>query len=172
MIRRAVRATLVAAAWGAAVAQVGCAGVAYGTAVEPATNGIRYYRPATYVLIQPDYENGRAKVEVVHGPDTDVAYAADPYCYFASNNTKLEFEGGMLKSVTNEADSTRLPKTILEAATALGKKFLEELAKAQELAAAAAMKSVHEQAGEVPVFLFKVTATGFEQIFPPATSSK
>ena len=153
-----------------------CAGTTFHQASSPQTNGIRYYRPASYLLISPDYEKSSAKVSIFHGPDTSIAYAADPYSWFASNKSQMEFKNGMLDNISSEADSTKFAATTIGAVVAVTKQVLDELAKEKELAAAmaktgaAAMRkeSDKEETAPPPIFLFMATAQGFTQVYPPS----
>src|SRR5262249_27225654 len=78
------RLVLIFVALAIAAGLSGCAGIDYSKA-GPGTKGIRYHRPTTYILVAPDYEKSAAKVTLIHGPDTSVAYAAKPYAWFATN---------------------------------------------------------------------------------------
>lgn len=60
------------------VGSMGCAGIDFKDATKPETNGIRYYKPASYILVTPDYDKGIAKIAYFAGPDTSRLYAADP----------------------------------------------------------------------------------------------
>jgi hypothetical protein len=148
----------------------GCAGVDYRKATEAKTNGLRYYRPASYLLVKPDYEAKKAQVVLFHGPDTSTPYAASPYSWFAANNASLEFDKGMLTNVHSAADGTALPKSLIEAAVAVGKETLDAAAQAAALAAAAgaaARVAPADEAAPPPIFLFMATAEGARQIYPP-----
>jgi hypothetical protein len=151
----------------------GCAGISY-TKADANTNGIRYYRPATYFLVTPDYETNSAHVESIELPDTSTTYAMDPYAWFAKNNTNIVFSKGMLSKIESDADSTKLPQTVIEAATAVAKETLTQLAKQAELAAklkggGPGLLAPAERAKvEKPqVFLFMATAEGIVQVYPP-----
>jgi type IV pilus biogenesis protein CpaD/CtpE len=72
MTRRQLVLTFVAVAMAAGLS--GCAGIDYSKA-GPDTEGIRYYRPTTYILVAPDYEKSAAKVTLIHGPGTEGATA-------------------------------------------------------------------------------------------------
>ena len=153
----------------------GCAGIDYqDVTVNKDVPGIRYYRPATYILVVPDYDKSAAKVSLWHGPDTSRVYAADPYSWFASNKTLIEFTGGMLSKVSSEADSTKLPETLITAATEISKATLDQLAKQTQVAAALARAGAAallrpQTAAEplpIPIFLFVANEQGIVQIFP------
>src|SRR5262245_2817163 len=171
MARRQLVLTLLAVTM--ATGFSGCAGIDYSKA-GPDAEGIRYYRPTTYLLVVPDYEKSAAKVTLIHGPDTSVPYAAKPYAWFATNKTNLEFANGMLTKVSSEAASAKLPQTVITAAVEVTKATLAEIAKKAEVAAALAkagaaarmMPEVTPAPGDTPpppVFLFVVTASGIEQ---------
>lgn len=161
--------------WLNAVALGGCAGIDFVKASKGDDNGIRYYRPASYFLVTPDYDTGSAKVTIVHAPDTSAVYAAAPYAWFASNKSLIEFDHGMLKTITATADGTKLPKTMIEATVAVAKTTLEELAKQKELALALAKAGAAARLGKtkeppvvgLPVYLFKATPDGVKLIFGP-----
>jgi hypothetical protein len=146
----------------------GCASTAFRHAEDPGVNGIRYYRPATYVLVKPDYEKQQASVTFWTGPDTSVPYAADPSATWATNTTELKFNRGMLSDVTTETDSTKIATETIAALGEVGKTVLENAAKAASLAAGAAALVSPEKGDEPPpVFLFVAAADGqFRQLYP------
>lgn len=153
-----------------------CAGTTFQTASSPQVNGIRYYRPASYLLVTPDYDKNSAKVSIFHGPDTSVPYAADPYSWFASNKSQIEFKNGMIDNISSEADSTKFAATTIGAVVAVTKQVLDQIAKEKELAAAiaksgaAAMLKEPDGKQEIPpppIFLFMATAQGITQVYPP-----
>jgi hypothetical protein len=159
---------------GLLLSMVGCAGTTFQQVTTSKTNGIRYYRPASYILITPDYEQGAAKVTIFHGPDTSTSFAADPYSWVASNKTLIEFKNGMLEQVSSEADGTKVASTTLEAAVSVTKEILDKLAKQAELAAAmskagAAAMIKPDDMREPTVFLFMATKEGLRQVYPPHT---
>ena len=172
--------------WGViALGLGGCAGIDFSKAEDShegrRSNGIRYYRPATYLLITPDYEQKAAKVTLWHGPDTSVTYVADPYAWFAKNTTVMEFENGMLQKVSSEADSTKVAETTIKAAVEVTKETLDQLAKQAQVAAAlaragaAALLREEPGGGRVatpPIFLFFASEDGLVQVYPPAARSR
>ena len=176
--RKVVAAGMV---WGViAVGSGGCAGIDFSKAEDNQegrrSNGIRYYRPATYLLITPDYEQKAAKVTLWHGPDTSVTYVADPYAWFAKNTTLMEFENGMLKKVSSEADSTKVAETTIKAAVEVTKEMLDQLAKQAQVAAALAKAGAAALLREEPgggkaltpaIFLFVASEDGLVQVYPP-----
>src|SRR5262245_8262970 len=81
--------------------------------------GIRYYRPATYVLIRPDYSKGKAEVVVFTGPDTSALYAVRPGSWLATNTANLTFEKGMLTQVVSKPDSTKFAVDVIAASSAV-----------------------------------------------------
>lgn len=138
----------------------GCAGVKY-RVDDGVTDGIRYYRPATYLLIQPDYEKHTAKATFFHGPDISRAYVVKPFAWLSTNKTNLEFNAGMLSQVSNDSDSTKVPKAVIEAGSTL-------IQKALEAAAAKATPGVAAKGPESPqVFVFMLTESGVVQILGP-----
>ena len=153
----------------------GCAGVDFAKSnpdqkLHP-TNGIRYYRPATYFLITPDYEKSAARVELWRGPDTSEPYTAKPFAWFAGNTTLLEFEKGMLSKVSSEADSTKFAETLIKATVEVTKEMLDQLAKQAQVAAAlakagAAARLKEEKGKEPPIFLFVASEQGIKQVYP------
>lgn len=151
---------------------LGCATTEYRKASDPHVNGIRYYRPATYILVKPDYEKQQASVTFWSGPDTSVPYAVDPSAWAATNTTELKFSRGMLTDVTSNTDSTKIATETIAALGEVAKSVLETAAKTASVAAAAASVRSVERAGDPPpVFLFVAASDGtFKQIYgPPAT---
>jgi hypothetical protein len=148
----------------------GCANTEFRKAQSPDVNGIRYYRPATYILVKPDYEKQQASVTFWTGPDTSVTYAADPSATCAVNNTELKLNKGMLSEVTVEADSTKLASETVKALGEVAKSVLQLAAKA---AAVAALESEKPAGGQpAPIYLFVVAADGsFKQIYGPAVDA-
>jgi hypothetical protein len=88
---------------------------AHNQAIDAKLCGLRYYRPAPYLLV---YSTGKGTVswEIHYLPEPATLATAKPYNFLASLSAKLEFtEKGTLSSITEEADSTAVPKAILEA---------------------------------------------------------
>lgn len=153
-----------------ALAQIACAGIRFRRAKDPDTNGIRYYRPATYFLVTPDYEKGQATITLFHGPDTCRLFAAKPYAVLATNTSKLEFSGGMLSTVSTDSDATAIPRAIIQATASLAKSALDAAAKNAKLAAlgAALVESPPTVAQQPPIFLFVSSSDGgLSRVFPP-----
>lgn len=145
----------------------GCANTKFHKATDPTVNGIRYYRPATYILVKPDYEKGAASVTFFAGPDTSEPHAIDPFAFAAKNDTDIQLNHGMLSKVTSDTDSTKLAVDTLKAVGEVAKSALQTAAAA---AGAAAMRAqeVERTPGPVepPIFLFKAGKDGFVQLFP------
>lgn len=148
----------------------GCAGAHFKEASSPSVNGIRYYRPATYILIKPDYTKNTANITLWNGPDTSVPYAIDPYAYLATNSTDIEFDGGMLSKLTSNPDSTKFATDAIQAAVALGQEVLTTAANVAAKAALAQKSTGQAPAAPppAPVFLFVASSSGFHQLYPPS----
>jgi hypothetical protein len=148
------------------VGLTGCASTTYRVADDPDTNGIRYYRPATYILVKPDYDKQQASVSFWNGPDTSHAYAADPSAWMATNTTELKFNRGMLTDVSSETDSTKVATETIAALGEVAKAVLDNAAKAAALAAAASVRT--QPGAKPPIFLFVAARDGsFKQLFGP-----
>lgn len=155
------------------VAMAGCAGVEFREA-GPDVDGIRYYRPATYFLIKPDYKKASASITTFHGPDTCRVFAAKPYAVFANNTTELHFAGGMLQKVTTNSDATAVPAAVTQAVAALGKEALRIAAEAAAASATGGASALRKGQVEVgiaerapPVFLFVSSPAGVRQVQLP-----
>lgn len=155
----------------------GCSGVTFKRVVDQDTDGIRYFRPATYLLIKPDYEKQTASLEWVALADTEQAYAAKPYAFMATNTTELTFANGLLTKVTADANSSAVPKAAIEAINELVKSALQTAAKAAVAAggftvSGKAPDKTVSPSPENSVFLFKVVSDGGQQVvkqlYPPA----
>lgn len=148
----------------------GCAQTTYRPA-SAGTNGIRYYAPATYILVKPDYENAKASVTFLTLPDTEQLYAVDSCSWMATNKTKIEFKNGMIAKSTSEIDGTKIPKAVLQASAAVGKELLAVAASTAKLAAttgaARAAQIDAPAAGGPPIFLFYSHGDRLTQVFPP-----
>lgn len=152
----------------------GCAGANFHDATQDrSANGIRYYPPATYVLIKPDYSAKAASVTFFQAPDTSKTFAIEPYSFLADNTTEIDFKDGMLSKMDNEADATAVAKSVVAALGEVGKAVLDTAAKASAAAAAApavAGRVVTTAPSDV-IFLFKVErqADGgiVKQLYPP-----
>jgi hypothetical protein len=115
--------------------------------------GIRYYRPATYMLIRPDYAKGKAEVVVFTGPDTSTLYVARPESWLATNTANLTFDKGVLTQVISKPDSTKFAVDVIGATSAVVTKALEAAAANAKAAASPRSGSLEPATG---VFLFKV----------------
>ena len=140
----------------------GCAGIHSGVAANEKSNGIRYYRPATYYLVKPDYEHGGASVTTWTGPDTKTLFTIEPYAFMATNNAELEFDHGILSKFSDDTDTTKFATESIAA--------FAEVAKAAMDAAAAAAKgaaiATTDPNKTPPIFLFKSTSDGIKRLFP------
>lgn len=148
----------------------GCAGVSYGIASSEESNGIRYYRPATYALIMPDYEANTASVSFFEAPDTRQAYLIKPYAFMAQNNTSIAFKDGLLSSTSTKSNSTKVIKSAVEATAELAKKGLDLAAKQGQLASmfAAALKAkIRKAPVKANLYLLMLSETGWKQVYPP-----
>jgi|GEM_PF-5452739 len=143
----------------------GCAHTHFGVAKKETTNGIRYYRPATYILITPDYEKGKASVNLWHGPDTSKSYVINPWSIASTNDTQIEFNRGMLSKVTNNADSTKIAQHAIASGAEVLKKALDTATSAAKVSAAASLDR-NAVSGPDTIYLFKVTDTKIVQLYP------
>jgi hypothetical protein len=161
----------------------GCSGVTFErvSSSNPSPNGIRYFRPATYLLVKPDYEKQSAKLEWVTLPDTSDAFTAAPFAFMATNTTELEFKGGLLTKMDSDTDSSAVPKAAIKA--------LDEIVKASIATAIAGVKAsaagftvTRRDPGAVvglpsqAIFLFKIEdgpgGSVVKQLYPPVPSSR
>lgn len=154
-----------------AMSLYGCAGIHFRAATTPSTNGIRYYRPLSYILIKPDYAKKAPSITVKSLPDTSRPYAADPYAVIATNASTMEFTGGILTKVTTDSDGTKVATTAVNTAATVGAKLIENAAESRQVAlalakAGAAASRGSASAGEPPVFLFVATDDGVQQLYP------
>jgi len=114
----------------------GCAQTTFrGKVTKEDTNGIRYYLPATYILIKPDYTKGEPNVTYWIGPDTTALYAADPYAFASTNTTELQFTRGYLTQAKSNVDTTKVASEAIAALDELAKVVLTTAAKSAQLAA-------------------------------------
>lgn len=142
----------------------GCAQTKFYGNANKETNGIRYYLPATYILIKPDYTKGEANVTYWIGPDTTTLNAADPYAFVSTNTTELQYERGYLISASSQVDTTKVASDAIAALDDLAKAVLATAAKGAQLAAApAAMEESVPQ-----IYLFVVGTDGkLRTLFSP-----
>ncbi|MCE9637143.1 MAG: hypothetical protein K8T90_15670 [Planctomycetes bacterium] len=98
----------------------GCAGVATrpidtrDPAADEAARGIRYYEVSPYLIVVPDGKGGH-KSEVKFLPDQTRLMSAEPTSIFAKLDMTLTFQNGVLTTSATDADSTAIPKVILDA---------------------------------------------------------
>lgn len=146
----------------------GCANTQFRKAIDPNANGIRYYRPATYILVKPDYDKQQASVTFWNGPDTSVPYAVDPSATAATNTTELKFNRGMLTDVSSSTDATKIATEVIAAAGEVAKSVLSTAAKAATLAAAEAHTPAMAPGEMPPIYLFVAAGDGtFKQLYGP-----
>ena len=81
-------------------------------------SGIRYYEPAPFLLVYSD-ARGNLVSKVIIMPDLTRMRSVDPYAYFASNKTTLNFTNGILTQGKSVVDETIIPKAAFEAAKAI-----------------------------------------------------
>src|SRR5262249_5006439 len=158
-----------------------CSGVTFERVSDsnPSPNGIRYFRPATYLLVKPDYEKQSATLQWVTIPDTSTAFTATPYAFMATNTTELEFTKGLLTKMDSDTASSAAPKAAIKA--------LDEIVQASIMTAISAAKA--SAAGftvtrkeplaatvqpSQAIFLFKIEdgpdGSVVKQLYPPAGS--
>lgn len=142
----------------------GCSATKFYANVTPKTNGIRFYLPATYILIKPDYTKGEANVTYWTGPDTAVLYAADPYAFASTNTTELQFERGFLTSASSQIDTSKVAADAIAALDDLAKEALTTASKQAQKAATTAAK----EAPVPQIYLFVVGSDGkLQTLFSP-----
>ena len=81
---------------------------------DTSANGIRYYEPATFLLVYSDAA-GSVKTEIITLPDTTRKMVAKPHTVLAKNKQVLSFSNGMLTQSDQEADSTAIPSAVISA---------------------------------------------------------
>lgn len=102
------------------VAASACAGVATRpidttkSGADEAARGIRYYELSPYLIVVPDGKGGH-KSEVKFLPDQTRLMSAEPTSFLAKLDMTLTFQNGVLTTSTADADSTAIPKAILDA---------------------------------------------------------
>jgi len=80
---------------------------------ESKLKGLRYYRPAPYLLVYSDGKES-LKWEIHVLPEPTVKSSAYPYNYVASLQVTLQFnEKGILTSVDETADTAAVPKAVI-----------------------------------------------------------
>lgn len=146
----------------------GCANTTFKVAAHGETNGIRYFAPASFILIKPDYTKSTATVEFLTLPDTTRLFAVDTYSWLASNNTKIDFTNGMIAKAVSDTDSVKVPVATLQAISASVQQAMKAAAAAAAASAAksAARKKTTLPPAAPPVFLFYNTGTTLTQIYP------
>src|SRR5205085_9163184 len=94
----------------------GCATVRHrpicGADDDARASGIRYFRGASYVFVQPDGK-GAGTWQVLYLPDRSKIMVADPVQFLSSVNSTLTFDNGVLVKTEDEADATVVPKAII-----------------------------------------------------------
>jgi hypothetical protein len=144
---------------------LGCANTKYAAATSAKANGIRYYRPATYILIKPDYEKRQASVGIFHVPDTRQVFVADPWSWMASNNTTMEFSKGLLSKASSNVNTAEVPSALAKATADVLKEAIAAAAAAASKGGAVAAR-VRDERPERGIFLFFLGENGPVQIFP------
>lgn len=152
----------------------GCAGTTYKPATAPETNGVRYYAPATYLLLAPDYKKSKVSISVLTLPDTSQLYAVDTYSWLASNNTKLDFKNGMIQKSVSDNDSVKVPKAAIEGLAAVAKAALDTAAAQAKAAATASGARLQESKGpsEPSILLYYVNGQTLTCVFPKGRCPK
>lgn len=119
-------------------------------ASEEEAHGFRYYQPAPYLFVHSDGKGGLIS-EIKYLPDTTQKMSVQPYAYLASNDSTLEFDGGMLTHASATVDETVVPKAALDS-----------LAKVLGAAAASVLNAPGAtQDNTVPVpYLFRIVIDG------------
>lgn len=109
---------------------VGCAGIDVGP-VDITNNesrakskGIRYYESSPFLLIHTDNAGGLTS-KIIYLPDTTKLMSIRPYSYFASNNTTLKFEQGLLTQAKAVVDETIIPTAVISSLETVAKGIIE-----------------------------------------------
>ena len=139
--------------------------VAQNAAADSGT-GIRYYRSSPYVLVSSD-GNGGINWQLLFLPDQTKKLSADPTVRGANQDLVLNFEDGILTSVTQTDDTTAVPAAFVST--------LEKVISAA-LPAFAAMDAAQrpprplKKAAEVPApTIYKIVVRGNEAKFLSST---
>jgi hypothetical protein len=157
----------------------GCAGMTLREAASPNTNGIRYFRPATYVLVKPDYVNASASLTFFQVADTSKTFAIAPYSFMANNTTEIAFTDGILTKLDSQFESTAVAKSVADTVRDVVKAALDTAAKAAASGGlpAPTPPARPEQGPPVgTIFLFKIdpdpnTGSIAKQLYPQPNQS-
>lgn len=107
----------------AALALSACAGYSVvddnGKTDNDASQGIRYYEPAPYLLVYTDGK-GNLTSQIIMMPDLTQKRVIDLYAYASSNNSTLDFNNGMLTKSSVEVDTTAVPSALIDTIQTLG----------------------------------------------------
>ena len=147
---------------------LGCAATTYKPASSASTNGVRYYAPATYLLLKPDYKKSKVSVSILILPDTTQLYTVDTYSWLASNDTKVEFKNGMIQKSVSDTDSVKVPKAAIEGLAAVAKAVLDAAAAEAKLAAATSGAQLEKAPTDPPILLYYVDGPKLICVFSTA----
>ncbi len=81
---------------------------------DKAARGFRYYQPAPYLFVHSDGKGGIVS-EIKFLPDISQKMSAKPYAYFATNESTLQFDAGMLTQAAAIVDETIVPGATVDA---------------------------------------------------------
>jgi hypothetical protein len=96
----------------------GCAGFSAQPDIDSA-NGIRYYAPASYLLVYSDGK-GNLQSQILVMPDLDRKMVIDLKAVGAKNNSTLTFQNGILTGSKFVVDTTALPGALIDTIKTLG----------------------------------------------------
>jgi hypothetical protein len=82
----------------------------------PKYAGIRYYGSSLYLMINSDGKGG-VQWRIIELPDQTKKMSAQPYNFIAQLSSTLVFQNGILMGSAVQADSTAVPRAVLDAIT-------------------------------------------------------
>jgi len=97
----------------------GCAGLKVvpinpGGIPDSKAHGFRYYQASPFLLVATDNKGGLTS-QILYLPDTTKKMSVQPFSYFATNESTLKFDNGVLTQAAATVDETVVPKAILDA---------------------------------------------------------
>lgn len=135
---------------------VGCSGMTvlpiHNDQEDLGATGFRYYESSPYILV---YSDGTSlKSNLIHLPDKTRKMSIKLFDFLSSNSMKLTFSNGVLTSSETDADSTAVPKAVIEAAKDVA------VAAAKGLAAFSTVEPRDRLFAAPPPYLFKLIVDG------------
>ena len=129
--------------------------------------GIVYQEQGTYLLVSPDYKNSTVKITKLTLPNTTKLNVVESFAWLASNDTTINFNHGMIKDISSEQSSIKVPKAIVETLSAVGKAALEAAASASMKAASGAKVAKGNNDKPIPpIYFYKVDGNQVIQLYP------